>query len=323
LAKFPKCRRFSNSIHPATIPKSNKEIKTLLQCLFDDAIFYLDSAENFSKFKGHFQKSIIPKLKEKKLFGKFGETISRYAQTELIKTTFVTTNLEKIFIDTVKHTDEWMDKHSKAAKLKRGEFSPTLDDPELMADLLRIAYGDFIHLSILLSQMFFALEFSCRMMSALGCYNFALKISRAEVVQHDEVWKQLKRFGQKQSHECEICIVRNTCDFDVDFNALARIYAYAMKVRQISDYTTKFASFDILKSHLAEPPFIYFAALVDVMETNFYTTRDCIPSSPLKSTQKLVYLAEERKNLYPPISWINTIIMDFFKKRDDLRRKKS
>ena len=248
--------------------------------------------------------------------------VSRYAQTELIKTTFVTTNLAKIFTDTVKHTDEWMEKHSRAARRKRGEPSPTPDDPEFMADLLRLAYGDFIHLSILLSQMFFALEFSCRMICSLGCYNFALKISRAEVIQHDEVWKQLKRFGKKQGHQCEICIVRDTCDFGVDFNSLARIYAYAMKVRQISDYTTKFASLDILKSHLAEPPFIYFAALIDIMETNFYMAKDCIPSSHMKSAPKLDYLAKERKNLYPPISWANTIIMKFFKERDNTRRKK-
>jgi len=184
-----------------------------------------------------------------------------------------------------------------------------------MADLLRIAYGDFIHLSILLSQMFFALEFCCRMLCGFGCYNFALKISRAEVVQRDEVWKSLKRLGEKQGHQCEICIVRETCNFNIDFKALARIYAYAMKIRQVSDYTTKFASFDVLKSHLAEPPFIYFAALMDVLETNFYMAKDCIPSPHLKSIPKLVYFAEERKNLYPPISWINTIIMDFFKKR--------
>ena len=87
------CKKFSNSIHPATIPKSNKEIKALLQCLFDDSILYLDSAEKFSKFINHFQKSILPKLEEKNLFKKFAEVVSRYAQTELIKTTFVATNL--------------------------------------------------------------------------------------------------------------------------------------------------------------------------------------------------------------------------------------
>ena len=293
----PGCKKFSNSIHPATIPKSNKEIKALLQCLLDDSLLYLDSAENFSKFKNHFQKSIFPKLEEKKLFIKFAETVSRYAQTELIKTTFVATNLEKIFTDTVKHVDEWMEKHSRAAKLRREE--PDILDPDYMPNLLRIAYGDFIHLSILLSQMFFALEFSCRMLCGFGCYNFALKVSRAEVVQHDEVWKQLKRFGEKQGHQCEICIVRETCDFDVDFLALARIYAYAMKVRQISDYTTKFASLDVLNSYLAQPPFIYFAALMDVMETNFFMAKDCIPSPHLKSTPKLVYFAKERISVHP------------------------
>lgn len=157
-SKRSNCEKLSNSIHPSTIPTTKKEVKDLLQCLLEDSLLYLNSTDNFNKFKNHFQKSIVPKLQEKKISKNFMETVSRHSRTELIKTTFVATNLERIFIDTVQHVHEWMEKHSSASKIKKGK--PDIDDPSLMPDLLRIAYGDFIHLSILLSQMFFALEFS-------------------------------------------------------------------------------------------------------------------------------------------------------------------
>jgi len=322
LKTVPICKKFSNSIHPTTIPKTNKEIEALLKCLFVDSQHYLHSAEKSDKFISHFQKSILPKLGKESLLGKFSETVSKYAQTELIKTTFVATGLSRVFIDTIEHTDKWMEKHSRKARLERGEPPPSPDDSEWMPDLLRIAYGDFIHLSVLLSQMFFALEFSCRTICALGCYNFALRISQAEVIQHDEVWKQLKRFGERRDNQCQICIVRDTCDFEVDFNTLARIYAYSMKIRQIADYTTRFASLNILNSHLAEPPFFYFASLMEVMETNFHIAKKCFPSSYLMSIPMLSYFAEVRKNLYPPISWTNTVVMKSLQERDDIRRKR-
>jgi len=312
-SKCSNCAKLSNSIHPSTIPTTRKEVEDLLQCLSDDSRLYLDSASDFNKFKNHFQKSIIPKLQEKKISKKFIETVSRHSRTELIKTTFVATNLEKIFLDTVKHVDEWMEKHSSASKIKKGK--PDIDDPSVMPDLLRIAYGDFIHLSILLSQMFFALEFSCRTLCSLGCYHFALRISKDEVVQHNEVWKQLKRFSEKKGHQCDICNVRETCDFNIDFLALARIYAYAMKIRQISDYTNVFSSLDVLNTGLAMPPFIYFDSLIGVMETNFSVAKDSIPFSLLNSTPILIYLAEERKKLYPSTSQINVKIIDYFKKK--------
>lgn len=314
-SKRSNCEKLSNSIHPSTIPTTKKEVKDLLQCLLEDSLLYLNSTDNFNKFKNHFQKSIVPKLQEKKISKNFMETVSRHSRTELIKTTFVATNLERIFIDTVQHVHEWMEKHSSASKIKKGK--PDIDDPSLMPDLLRIAYGDFIHLSILLSQMFFALEFSCRVLCSLGCYYFALRISRDEVVQHNDVWKQLKQLSEKTGHKCDICSVRETCDFNINFHALARIYAYAMKVRQISDYTNVFSSLDVIKTQLANPPFIYFDSLIGIMETNFSIAKDSIPNSLLKSTPILIYLGEERKNLYPSIPQINSKILDYFKKKKE------
>jgi hypothetical protein len=316
---FPKleCEKFSQSIHPKNIPQSNNEIKSLLQCLRHDTILYLNSTRSIKEFKNHFQKSILPKLEDKNSLKGYFDLIQRYSQTELIKTTFVANSLDKTFEDTVEHVDEWMAKHSRKAKKLGGESGSVESD--YFPDLIRIAYGDFIHLSILLSQMFFALEFSCRTLCSLGCYNFALKALRAEVIQHDELWKQLKWIGSKQGQNCEICVVRDTCDSKIDFLSLARIYAYAMKVRQVSDYTTRFASLNIFKSELANPPFAYFLTLTEVMERNFRITRDCIPKRHLSLIPKLVVLGKHRREFYPPISLTNSIIRNFLLEREKLK----
>jgi hypothetical protein len=304
----PECEKFSNSIHPKTIPQSNNEIKSLLQCLRHDTILYLNSTKSFKEFKNHFQESILPKLEEKNSLERYFDLIQRYSQTELIKTTFVANSLGRIFEDTVEHVGEWVAKRRKAKRL-RGE-SVSLD-MDYFPELLRIAYGDFIHLSILLSQMFFALEFSCRTLCSLGCYDFALKVLRAEVIQHDELWKQLKLIGLKQGRNCEICVVRDTCNFKIEFLSLARIYAYAMKVRQVSDYTTRFASLNIFKSELANPPFTYFLTLTEIVEKNFCLTMDCIPKRHFSLIPALVYLRELRKEIYPSISSTNSMVKNF------------
>ncbi len=281
-------------------------------------MLYLKSTESFKEFKNHFEKSILPKLEEKHLLKEYFDIVQRYSQTELIKTTFVATSLEKVFENTVEHIDSWIEKHSREAKKRRGE--PGALDPEYFSDLIKIAYGDFIHLSVLLSQMFFALEFSCRTLCSLGCYNFALKALRAEIIQHEELWKQLKYLGSKQGPNCQICIVRDTCDSKVDFLSLARIYAYAMKVRQVSDYTTRFASLNIFKSQLANPPFAYFLMLTKIVERNFSIARDCIPNRHLSLVPMLVFLSEQRRDLYPPISLVNTIIETFLREREKLKK---
>ena len=216
-----KCKRFSNSIDPTTIPKSNSEIKQLLKCLEKDALLYLGSIESCDSFVSHFQKSILPRLVQNQLSEKFMDRIRRYASAELTKTTFVASNLAKILDKTSEDIEWWLEKYSRQAKLRRGEPEiPTLDD---LIDTVKIAYGDFVHLSVLLSQMFFALEFSSKMLCAFGCYRFALKASKSEVIQHKEVWRQLKRLEQKKGYDCETCVVKASCNFEIDFSALARV----------------------------------------------------------------------------------------------------
>lgn len=130
------------------------------------SIFKVSSGDTC--YQTHFQKAVLPKVKEKKLHKEFFSVVSRYVQTELTKTTFVANNLENVFEALVEHVDSYMAKYGREARIRRGE--PDTFGLESFPDLIRIVYGDFIHLSVLLSQMFFALEFSCRMLCVSDDY---------------------------------------------------------------------------------------------------------------------------------------------------------
>lgn len=297
-----RCKRFSNSIDPTTIPKTNKEIKRLLECLTKDSISYLDSIKDSDSFVSHFKESILPRVEKKKLPEKFVEEIDKFASAELIKTTFVTSSFAKILEKTSEDIEWWMEKYSKKAKLRRGE--PETFELDDLIDTTKIAYEDFVHLSVLLSQMFFALEFSCKMLCGFGCYRFALKVSKSEIIQHKEIWRQLKKLGQKTGYDCEVCAVKESCDFEIDFLALARVYAYAMKVRQIADYTTRLASLNIFKSGLFEPPLEYFSCLTKIVENNFFLGKKCLPDKYLSRVPvRFLLFSEKRRELYAPFSW--------------------
>ena len=267
-----------------------------------DALSYLDSIKNSASFTSHFQESILPRLEQKRLSEKFVDKIDGYAASELTKTTFVASGFAKILEKTREDVEWWMEKYSREAKLRRGE-TETLELDDLI-DTVKIAYEDFVHLSLLLSQMFFALEFSCKMICGFGCYRFGLKVSKFDVIQHKEVWRQLKRLGQKTGYDCETCAVRESCDFEIDFSSLARVYAYAMKVRQIVDYTTRLASLNIFKSGLFEPPLAFFSYLTKIVESNLFLAKKCLPDKYLSRVPlRFRILVEKRRELYSPFSW--------------------
>lgn len=298
-----RCEGFSDSINPNAIPKSNEEIRQLLNCLAKDSSLYVDSTKRSDGFVSHFQKAILPRLEQKKLSEKLASEIDRYARTELVKTTFVLSSFSRHFDKTLEDIQWWTEKYGEKAKLRRGEQTgtPGLGD---LTDVMKIAYEDFVQLSVLLSQMFFALEFSCKMLCSIGCYKFACKVLKSEVIQHRELWKQLKKLGQKTDGECDICAVKESCNFQIDFLALARVYAYAIKIRQLVDYKTKLSSLDIFKSGLFEPPFLYLSHLPRIIENNFLLAKKSLPERFLAGAPFLFSLSmEKRKKLYAPFSW--------------------
>jgi len=256
------CKKFSDSISPLTIPKSNKEIRELLHCLKIDVEAYISSLEvGTDEYVNHFKESILPILKKKKLLKSFESQLIKYKRVLEAKTVSVSHDFRGLI-------NKLWDDIKQINLLRKYKNMNDRKQSEYLTESLKIAYVDFSNLLIIASQLFFALEFYCKILCALGCVKFALKVARSEVIHHNQCWKQLKRFSNKNCRYCEICIVSDTCISKIDFQALSRIYSYSMKIRQLADYTSKFVSFDIFKSGLIEPPFIYFTSLLSLLRND-------------------------------------------------------
>jgi len=255
-----RCKKFSDSISPKTVPKSNEEIRELLDCLEADVKVYVSSLEMGSEaYLNHFTNSIFPILEKKKLLKSFESQLIKNIRVLEAKTVSIFHNLQVSISNLANDIDQ-------VNTINKYAGTNSMSDKHYFIESLKIVYIDFSNLLMIASQIFFALEFYCKILCALGCVKFALKLARAELIQHNHCWKQLKRFSNKNCSYCETCVVSDTCTSEIAFEALSRIYCYSMKIRQIADYTPKFISFDIFKSGLIEPPLVYFKHLESVLK---------------------------------------------------------
>jgi len=93
----------------------------------------------------------------------------------------------------------------------------------------------------LISVIFFAFESSSKIISSLGCYEFAESIANNEIIQHNRIWQTLKRIAKVETGtRCNNCDLKSHCYFKIDFFSLANAYCYAIKTRMLSDYSELF-----------------------------------------------------------------------------------
>lgn len=98
-------------------------------------------------------------------------------------------------------------------------------------------------IGIFVSEEFFITEAMCRVILIGTCYEFALKsILPNTVIQHDEIYKTLKRLGSKKHDKvaCKMCIVNEQCIQRDIFLELAQLYCLLYHLRVIKDYKMDF-----------------------------------------------------------------------------------
>ena len=104
----------------------------------------------------------------------------------------------------------------------------------------QLTYINFMTMVIgLINLIFSVFETECKVICSLSCFAFSIIYAQNKIIQHNEVWKALRRLsriGSRKSINCEICQMQNDCEFLMDFEALANIYCYAIKIRMIADY---------------------------------------------------------------------------------------
>jgi len=204
------CDQFYVSIHPATLQGILKPsaFDKMRECLQEDFRMYITSCaypdENFIiYFRGEIQKQ----LQNKTLLDNYREKIRTYRKLAEYRYKAVELSIHEFLCFHHVEVDRLTEK-----------------DLELLEDDIALRIASF--LSGCISQLFFSIEFSCKIACSLGHLPFAEKISKAKVVQHQEIFKTLK-------------LIAST-DFNLDFGALSKIYAYLIKARMLSDYTAFF-----------------------------------------------------------------------------------
>ncbi len=92
-----------------------------------------------------------------------------------------------------------------------------------------------------INSIFFAFESECKIVCSLACFAFSIEYARNNILEHAQVWQTLKRLSLAKSNlddsiRCEICQMKENCKFSINFEALANVYSYAIKIRMIADY---------------------------------------------------------------------------------------
>ncbi len=113
----------------------------------------------------------------------------------------------------------------------------------LLTEYLNVVFGFLGFLQGMINVYFFGFESSMKIISSMGCDEFATKYATSRV-RHNYVWRTLRKIGDHSvSSLCGTCTSKATCSFQINFTMLANCYAYIIKVRMISDYDNLFYSF--------------------------------------------------------------------------------
>lgn len=182
------CQKYSDSISPKTIPKTNAEIRQLLDCLKADVEVYIHSLDvGEDAYINHFRGSILPVLKKKELLEPFEDQIRKYIRILEAKTVSIFHNFQISF-------KRLLDDVEQVSVLNKYESTTSMKDMHFFIESLKIVYVDFSNLLMIASQTFFVLESYCKILCALACVKFALKIARAELIHTTTVGSNSKGF---------------------------------------------------------------------------------------------------------------------------------
>jgi len=98
-------------------------------------------------------------------------------------------------------------------------------------------------LGLFCSELFFAVEAACRVICIGTCLDFSIKSLLSNIViQHDEVFKTLKRIGSERADNvsCITCASKQKCHEIPSVTDTAAMYELCYHIRVIKDYKLEF-----------------------------------------------------------------------------------
>ncbi|MBA7689850.1 hypothetical protein ES703_98361 [subsurface metagenome] len=242
---------YTESIRPKDIVKL-RDLANLIEFMDyfkDDYETFIHSCSNVDDIATRFSR-IRDKLSSKNLLNTFMDRIDLHSRLANYKSNPIPEYLNNLWNNYLIEVDEIHQfcqdniRINVSFPLSQEEFD-SLDEEEeeiirqAMQDF-ELSYINFITMIIgLINIIFSAFETECKIICSLGCFAFSISYAQDNIIQHNVVWKTLRRLsriGSRKSINCQICQMQNNCNFQMDFKALANIYCYAIKIRMLADY---------------------------------------------------------------------------------------
>ncbi|MFX0070939.1 MAG: hypothetical protein ACFFAO_07605 [Candidatus Hermodarchaeota archaeon] len=283
-------KNYTQSIKPSSIKsiQNFSDFESFMEHFNSDCEKFKKNISDISNFVNKF--SIIKsELEQRNLFESLSSRIDYHSRLVNYKIESIRVNFKKIWSDYEKKINEIH--NSIAPKLSSNILNSLMDenydllsedDQKLIQksrELISSYYIKFIgFLGGLVNLIFFAFEAQCKIFCALGCFHFSLKYANEIYTQHDMIWKTLKKLDTKESSQkhdtsfiCEICQIRRECELSKNFETLANIYNYSIKIRMIADYREFF-----YKNNVSNFIKIFFDNLIEIITIQEYIKKKCI-----------------------------------------------
>jgi hypothetical protein len=242
---------FTNTIRPASISRLREStvFSEFMKYFQNDCGVFVATHDKVNAFIKH-SETIRKELLDRELLSSFIVRIRFHSKLRDYKISTLDEYLAGLYDGYSKRIQEIRDDLAKdlgrtiTIPIEKQEFETlTKIEKEVILEAeqkIQLAHIQFVGIiSGLINLMFFAFESSCKVSCSFGCWNFAILFAMNRVIQHDTIWKALRRLGkigEQTSTRCFACLMDKSCNFEIDFEVLANIYCYAIKMRMLTDY---------------------------------------------------------------------------------------
>lgn len=279
--------KFTESIKPKSIKNLDNYtiISEFMECFKRDCQIFHSSCSNIDEISERFL-DIKNYLIFTNLLNNFINRNKFHSKLTKYKITPVQFYLDQFWNDYLGEVDKIYEDCQNKLSINitfpiQQEDIDSLDDIE--KEIAQKASEDFYSIYIrftvmvigLVNIIFSALEASCKILCSLCCFSFSSSYAQNDIIQHSEIWKTLRRLsqiGSRESNDCKNCQISNNCSLNTNFEALANIYCYAIKVRMLADYDDIFFKEPQILYDIKE----YFDILENVIINQMNIQKQCI-----------------------------------------------
>jgi len=278
---------YTQTISPKSIsePWSDSRFLEFMTYFQRDCDLYIDSCSQLSDLLVHFYQ-IKSELLRRAFWDGYLERVEFHSRITDFKVNSVDTYLEMIWREYLRRNDEIYDLVQKelgktiSLPPTKEEFESLTAGEKIIVEKaqreMEINYIRFIAgIGAFVDIMFFAFESACKVSCSLGCYAYSIQYARSEIMSHGDIWRTLKILGKVdggQDNKCLICSMEKTCHFAINFEALANVYCYAIKIRMLSDYSEFFYAYKNTWEMLK----LYFQKLKDLINVERKIKMQCL-----------------------------------------------